>query len=82
MVKKCNFCGNKNFSNKTVQYILKRENRIFIMDKVPCEECDFCGEQYFHATDLKKIEARFEKVTTGHAKPKRRIMVPIETYAV
>ena len=81
MNKKCNFCGNKNFKHKTVQYILRRNNRVFIMDGVPCEECEYCGEQYFNALDLKKIDSRFEKVTTGHKKPYRKIMVPVEQFA-
>lgn len=82
MEKKCNFCGNKNFSVKKVQYILRKDKHIFIMDGVPCEECNFCGEQYFSAGDLKKIDARFNKVITGGKKPMKRIMVPVERYAV
>jgi YgiT-type zinc finger domain-containing protein len=82
MDKKCNFCGNKNFSIKKVQYILRRDKHVFIMDGVPCEECDFCGEQFFSAVDLKKIESRFNKVVSGERRPMKRIMVPIEKYAV
>jgi YgiT-type zinc finger domain-containing protein len=81
MTRKCNFCGNKKFRAKTVQYILRKNGKFLIMDNVPCEECEFCGEQYFKASDLKKIEARFERLTAGHKKPERRIMVPVERFA-
>ena len=43
----CHFCGNKNFKNNQVQYIYQLNNQFLIMDGVPCEQCEFCGEQYF-----------------------------------
>jgi YgiT-type zinc finger domain-containing protein len=82
MIKKCSFCGNKNFKTLNVSYILRKSSRIFIMNDVPCEQCEYCGEQYFKAPDLKKIEARFERISNGLAKPTRKILVPVDTFAV
>jgi len=55
MKKTFNFCGNKNFQEEKVQYIYRREDKMLIINNVPCEECEFCGEQYFKAAVLKKI---------------------------
>ena len=54
MNKSCNFCRNKNFKEKHVQYIYKHDDRFLVVNNVPCEECEYCGEQYFKAEVLKK----------------------------
>jgi len=59
MGKVCSFCGNKNFREKNVQYTYQRNNKFLIVNSVPCEECEYCGEQYFKANVLKKIEKNF-----------------------
>jgi len=56
MNKVCNFCGNKNFRIKKVQYIYRHDGKFLIVNDVPCEECEYCGEQYFKSDVLKKIE--------------------------
>ena len=38
MNKICNFCGNKNFKEKRVQYIYKHDDRFLVMNNVPVEE--------------------------------------------
>jgi len=59
MSKVCSFCGNTNFKVKKVQYIYKHNDRSLIVNDVPCEECESCGEQYFEANTLKKVERYF-----------------------
>ncbi len=54
MDKICNFCGNKNFREKQTQYIYRHNEQLLIVEDVPCEECEYCGEQYFKAKVLKK----------------------------
>lgn len=80
MRKVCNFCGNKNFKEKKVQYIYKHDDKMIIMNNVPCEECEFCGEQYFKAVVLKKIEKEFKKIHQFGKKVKERIIVPLEDF--
>jgi len=80
MNKKCSFCGNKNVSKKSVQYVYKRNDRFLIVDNVPCEQCEFCGEQYFEASVLKKIEADVEAVYSHKKKPAREVLVPVESF--
>jgi YgiT-type zinc finger domain-containing protein len=81
MDKKCNFCGNKNFAEKQVEYIYKREGQLMVVNNVPCEECEFCGERYYKADVLKRIEADFDKVISGGKKTKKNLNVPVEEYA-
>ena len=80
MNKICSFCGNKNFSSKEVQYIYKHDGKYLIINNVPCEECEYCGEQYFKAQALKKIEADFNRIYSSGKKPAREIQVPMEEF--
>jgi len=52
-----------------------------IVTDVPCLECEFCGEQYFAATVLKRIEADFHAIQNMGKKPMNTIQVPVEAYS-
>lgn len=80
-MKTCNFCGNKNFTVKKAQYIYKSGSRFFVVNEVPCEECDFCGERYYEAATLKKIEHAFEEISRSGKKTSKEINVPVEEFA-
>ncbi len=76
----CHFCGNMNFKQSKVQYTYKRNNRYIIVDAVPCEQCEFCGEQYFEANVLKNIEIEFDAIHSMGKSIKKKVVVPIEAY--
>ena len=76
----CHFCGNKNFKESKVQYTYRRDNRYIIVDEVPCEQCEFCGEQYFEASVLKNIEIEFDEIHSKGKSIKNKVVVPIEAY--
>ena len=78
MIEICNFCGNKSFKEKNVKYIYEQDDKFLIVNDVPCVQCDFCGEQYFHAAVLEKIEDEFNQLYTYGKKPKFEINVPLE----
>lgn len=80
-LKTCNFCGNKNFKDKLVQYIYKHNEQFLMVENVPCEECEYCGEQYFQADVLKKIEKDFLDIYAKKKKLKKSIEVPVEEFA-
>jgi len=80
MNKICNFCGNKNFRKKEVQYVYKHDGKYLIVNNVPCEECEYCGEQYFEAQSLKKIESDFNQIYVSGKKPRNKIEVPVEEF--
>ena len=79
-IKVCNFCGYKNFKEKDIQYIYKYNDHFLIVNDVPCEECEYCGEQYFKANVLKKIEKSFMDIYSTRKAPKKEIKVPLENY--
>ncbi len=77
---KCNFCGNKNIRNKRVQYLYKHDGKFLLVNNVPCEECEYCGEQYFEAKVLKKIEKDFKEIYDLGKKAKMEVQVPVEEF--
>jgi len=80
MKKICNFCGNKNFREKYVQYIYKHDDQFLVVNNVPCEECEYCGEQYFKADVLKKIEKDYGDIYLSGKRAKKEIKVPVEEF--
>jgi YgiT-type zinc finger domain-containing protein len=80
MSKVCSFCGNKNFRERNVQYIYQHDNRFLIVNNVPCEECEYCGEQYFKADVLKRIERDFNDIHFAGKKAKNEVEVPVEEF--
>ena len=78
---KCNFCGNKNFKDVKVQYVYKHDNNFLIVNDVPCEQCEYCGEQYFEGIVLRRIEDEFKRIHIQGKKPKQELRVPIEQFS-
>ncbi len=76
----CSFCGNKNFRKNCVQYIYRHDGKFLVVNNVPCDECEFCGEQYFHADSLKRIEQEFLAIYMHGKKPFSELKVPIEEF--
>lgn len=82
MKEQCSFCGNEVLSAKRVRYIYQRGgDDMMVVDGVPCIECDYCHEQYFEVTVLKKIENDFHAVSEHRREPGRSIQVACETFA-
>jgi YgiT-type zinc finger domain-containing protein len=82
MSKKCSFCGNQEIVHKSVHYIYRQDEKFLIVNDVPCEECSFCGEQYFAANVLKKIENEFNEIHFAGKKASKMLKVPVENYAL
>ena len=79
-MKKCSFCGNKNFKDVTTQYIYKHDQKFLIVNDVPCEQCEFCGEKYFEAKTLKVIEREFHEVHVNGKKTASKLHIPVEPF--
>ncbi len=77
----CHFCGNKNFKGTKVQYTYKKDNKYIIVDDVPCEQCEYCGEQYFEAKVLRNIETEFDAIHLKGKVVKNKVVIPVEAYA-
>lgn len=76
----CHFCGNKHFKKTSVQYLYKHDDQFLIVNSVPCVQCEYCGEQYFEANVLKKIEEKFQDIHVHGKQAKKRVQVPIEQF--
>ncbi|MGE0086135.1 MAG: type II toxin-antitoxin system MqsA family antitoxin [Desulfococcaceae bacterium] len=76
----CHFCGNRNFRDKNVQYIYRQNGKFLVVNDVPCVQCEYCGEQYFRAEVLKKIEKEFNEIYSLGKKSRKKISVPVEQY--
>jgi hypothetical protein len=59
----------------------RRDEQMLLVNNVPCEECAFCGEQYFEARALRQIEDEFQRISSGAKTPVTTIQVPIEEFA-
>ena len=77
----CAFCGSKNLALKSVRYTDQRGDNIMLVEGVPCMECEHCGEQYFEAAVLEKIEADYAAISGKRKQPHHEIRVPVEKYA-
>ena len=80
-MKICSFCGNKNLRVASTQYIFKHSGSFLFVNNVPCVECEFCGEQYFHASVLKKIENDHRKIYGRKKNAQKTIRVPVEEFS-
>jgi YgiT-type zinc finger domain-containing protein len=80
MNNKCIFCSNNYLIEKKVQYIYKHNSDFIIVNGVPCEECSFCGEQYFKGGELEKIEKLFFEIHQNKRISHKKLEVPVEEY--
>jgi len=79
-MKICNFCENENLSQKTTDYIYRHKGHFMLFKNVPAEVCDYCGERYFEANVLKRIEKEFFDILNHRKKPSKKIEMPVEDY--
>jgi YgiT-type zinc finger domain-containing protein len=79
MIQSCSFCGNKNIKNTQVEYTYKHDGKYMIFHNVPALQCEFCGEKYFEANILKKIEEQFISIQNGK-KASSEISVAVEDF--
>lgn len=60
---KCFHCGKDELRADTTQYFCKLNGHYIIIENVPCEKCDFCGEIYFNVSVMEKIEKFLDEIT-------------------
>lgn len=81
-MKQCSFCGATGVLPATTEYIYRRGGAYLIVSGVPCEECAKCGEKYYDAQTLRKIEQEFERLERAEKPPARTISVPVEEFSL
>lgn len=78
----CNFCGNGSFKETKLQYVYRHDNLMLVVNDVPCEQCTFCGEQYYAAAVLAKIEDDFNQYHHLGKRPAQEMRVPVEQFVI
>jgi YgiT-type zinc finger domain-containing protein len=77
----CSFCGNTDFKARVVEYVYRRGDRMLIVNGVPCTECTYCGERYYEADVLVRIESDFDAIEDGTRVVEKRVSVPVEDFS-
>jgi len=77
----CSFCGNTDFKSKLVDYVYRRGDDMLMVHRVPAIECDYCGERYYEADVLARIESDFEAIKDGTREVEKHLSVPVEDYS-
>ena len=57
----CCYCGG-NTSESTATYVVEIGERIIIIKHVPCEKCTQCGEPFYNATVVERLEQITEQL--------------------
>ncbi len=79
-MQQCSFCGNKHLKTTVTEYTYRQNGAYMIFQNVPAIQCEFCGEKYFDANTLKRIESEFIAVKNG-TRHTKEIRVPIEDFS-
>ncbi|TVR61248.1 MAG: type II toxin-antitoxin system MqsA family antitoxin [Spirochaetaceae bacterium] len=77
----CSFCGNTEFKSKSVEYVYRRGEKMLVVNGVPCTQCTYCGERYYEAEVLSKIESDFEAIENGTREVEKHLSVPVEDFS-
>ena len=73
---RCDFCENGKLRFKLCREIIKREEDLTIVEKVPTFICNYCGMRYHLAEVTKKMNS----IAMNKSELKHKISVPIAEY--
>lgn len=73
---KCPLCGGK-VVEKRIKLDLWIKGKLIVIEGVPADVCDLCGEQAFSPATSKKIDRLLKRA----GKPKAEAVVPIFSFA-
>jgi YgiT-type zinc finger domain-containing protein len=74
-MKTCCFCKGK-VMPKRIQHIHRWGSQVYILEQVPADVCQQCGEVYF-APD---VLATMDEIASGKSHPMTTIPVPVYTF--
>ena len=73
---KCPLCGGQVFQQE-VKMDLWLGEKLIVIENVPADVCQLCGEEAFSP----KISKKIEKMTQKLKKPKMKTLVPVFSFA-
>lgn len=59
---KCMSCKTEGMIDSSTTYFAKLNNCYVIIEHVPCKKCEQCGEEFFAASVMEKIEEILGKI--------------------
>lgn len=60
---RCMSCKHADMTDTTTEYFAKLNNGYYvIIENVPCKKCPQCGDEYFTASVMEKIDIILDKV--------------------
>lgn len=68
----CDFCQGKTRRRRVTKHHSYRQ-RLYVVENVPAEVCQECGERYYHATVLDAIDSMLD----GKHAVKRKLQVEV-----
>lgn len=76
-MKKCEVCGNTVFRQKTVDEFFRLGKETILVERVPAQVCDRCGEASFSRDTVEKVR----RIVCEHSQPTRRLEVEAIAFA-
>ena len=75
----CSFCGGE-VEEKKIEYDYRRRSHLLVIHDVPAGVCRQCGEKYFQAQTLKKLDQMFHNVFDRQQEPDRILQIPAVSF--
>ena len=76
-MKKCEVCGNIVFHQETVNEFFRVGGDTMLVEHVPAQVCDRCGETAFDRDTVEKVR----RIVQEHSQPTRRVEVEAFAFA-
>ena len=77
IMKKCEVCGNVVFHQETVNEFFRVDGDTMLVEHVPAQVCDRCGEATFDRDTVEKVR----RMVQEHSQPTRRVEVEAFAFA-
>jgi YgiT-type zinc finger domain-containing protein len=75
-IRECEFCHSREIVRTVVNEVYPSSDEYFLIENIPVWRCTQCGERYYEATVLVKVERLLEKRTPVL----RTVQMPVLAY--
>ena len=75
----CTFCGGE-VAEERIEYDYRRRGHLLVISNVPAGVCRQCGEKYFTADVVKKLDQFYHDIFDRHRAPERMLEVPAVSF--
>lgn len=75
----CSFCQGE-VEEKKIEYDYRRRSHLLVINDVPTGICRQCGEKYFTAQTLKRLDHVFHNVFDRHHEPDHVLEIPAVSF--